>query len=241
MNDLPRTLSIIVNDSCPLRCRHCSLGYDEKHSGAKSAMSEDDLAALIRSTPRETFEIITFVGGEPTVVPEFLPLLRATKKLGYKTLLITNGAKMAERKFARQAMPLLDEMVLSIHGHTPELHDKLVKEEGSFEELKRVFELLGRAKSKPFVITNTVVLQQNIEFIPDIVHAEYVGSMFTVRTVLPHVDATDERPTVVEQVGERVITVFSGKVGTCVDAAERVVRIVAQESQPKRPALVTAS
>ena len=60
--------------------------------------------------------------------------------------------------------------------------------------------------------------------------AEYlahVGSMYTYRTVLPNRDADDARPTLVERVTDREIRLFSGKIGTCVDAAEAVVRLVA--------------
>jgi MoaA/NifB/PqqE/SkfB family radical SAM enzyme len=118
---------------------------------------------------KEGCDHITFVGGEPTVVPQFLDLLKVTKKLGYKTLLITNGGRMSQEKFALEALPLLDEMVISIHGHTPELHDTLVNEEMSFEKINKLFGMLGRMKKKPFVITNTVVLRQNIDKINDIV------------------------------------------------------------------------
>lgn len=53
-------------------------------------------------------------------------------------------------------------------------------------------------------------------------NVEHVGSMFTIRSVLPNLDATDARPTVVEQLSDRVVRVFSGKLGTCVAAARKV-------------------
>ena len=68
------------------------------------------------------------------------------------------------------------------------------------------------------------------EFFPDATELEHVGSMFTIRTVLPGLDATDERPTLVTAVDERLVTVFSGKVGTCVRAAEEVAAIVAERA-----------
>jgi hypothetical protein len=55
---------------------------------------------------------------------------------------------------------------------------------------------------------------------------EHVGSMFTVRTVLPWVDATDARPTVVRRASDRIITVFSGKIDTCVSAAQQITDMV---------------
>jgi hypothetical protein len=50
--------------------------------------------------------------------------------------------------------------------------------------------------------------------------------MFTVRTVLPGVEGTDARPTLVRRVSERMITVFSGKIATCVGAAAEVASLV---------------
>lgn len=47
------------------------------------------------------------------------------------------------------------------------------------------------------------------------------GSLFAVRAVLPDVDATDERPTLIEQDGNR-IHVLSGKICTAVTAARQV-------------------
>ena len=44
--------------------------------------------------------------------------------------------------------------------------------------------------------------------------------------MLPFKDHTDERPTIVQKVNDPIVTVFSGKIGTCIDVAEEIVRIV---------------
>ncbi|HET9521724.1 MAG TPA: FAD-dependent oxidoreductase [Candidatus Limnocylindrales bacterium] len=56
--------------------------------------------------------------------------------------------------------------------------------------------------------------------------AEHVGSMFTIRAVLPGVDVTDARPTLVREIDDRTITVFSGKIDTCIRAAKETARLV---------------
>jgi hypothetical protein len=63
-------------------------------------------------------------------------------------------------------------------------------------------------------------------FIPVLEHAEHVGSMFTVRAVLPDRDDTDERPTLVESVSDRIIKIFSGKVGNCVEAGRAAAALI---------------
>ena len=67
------------------------------------------------------------------------------------------------------------------------------------------------------------------EFFEGIENADHVGSMFTIRTVLPGKDATDERPTLAQRVGDRVIKVFSGKIGTCVESANKVCEMILGE------------
>lgn len=59
------------------------------------------------------------------------------------------------------------------------------------------------------------------QFYPRLDEAEYVGSKFTIRTVLPDVEDTDARPTLVEREDD-VFSVFSGKLSTCVTAAATV-------------------
>ena len=59
------------------------------------------------------------------------------------------------------------------------------------------------------------------KFFPDIEKAIHVGSMYTVRTVLPNKDDTDARPTIVDFKDDTIV-LFSGKVGNCVAAAEQI-------------------
>ncbi len=64
------------------------------------------------------------------------------------------------------------------------------------------------------------------QFIPELRYAEHVGSMYTVRAVPPDRDDTDERPTIVELVGEKTIKIFSGKIGNCVEAAKIATALI---------------
>ena len=53
--------------------------------------------------------------------------------------------------------------------------------------------------------------------------------MYTIRTVLPNKDNTDERPTIVTQ-HENNFVLFSGKVGNCVDAADKIKKLINNEN-----------
>ena len=72
----------------------------------------------------------------------------------------------------------------------------------------------------------TSFVESGSRFIPAMEHAEHVGSMVTTRTVFPRLERTDARPTIVRALGERTVSVFAGKLATCVDAADTVVRLL---------------
>lgn len=71
-------------------------------------------------------------------------------------------------------------------------------------------------------------VEGGLEFFPNLDEAEYVGSKFTIRTVLPDVEDTDARPTIVDREGN-VFSVFSGKMSTCVVAANKVAEQLRNE------------
>ena len=71
-------------------------------------------------------------------------------------------------------------------------------------------------------------LEEGAYFMPSLSKAKHVGSMYTTRMVLPQVASTDARPTLVNLINDRVVTIFSGKVGNCVAAAADVVALFNQ-------------
>ena len=48
--------------------------------------------------------------------------------------------------------------------------------------------------------------------------------MYTFRTVLPNREHDDARPTLYKFESDNLISILSGKIGTCVDVAEDIVR-----------------
>lgn len=70
------------------------------------------------------------------------------------------------------------------------------------------------------------MLEASIPYMPALKDARHVGSMYTIRTVLPKVDHTDERPTLVTRLTDRIITIYSGKVGNSVKAARNALALI---------------
>jgi hypothetical protein len=75
----------------------------------------------------------------------------------------------------------------------------------------------------PLVTNAEAIIADGARFMPALQGVRHVGSMFTIRTVLPKVDHTDERPTIVRAIDDRVFMIYSGKIGNSVKAARDVV------------------
>ena len=69
-------------------------------------------------------------------------------------------------------------------------------------------------------------MEAGMEFFEDFDKLEHIGSMFTIRTVLSYRDYDDARPTLVNKEDDKVFSIFSGKIGTCVEASNHLVNII---------------
>ena len=87
--------------------------------------------------------------------------------------------------------------------------------------------LLNRGIIKDPPITNyELFIQSAAKFVPEIKNAKHFGSSFCIKAVLPYGDTTDTRPTLVSKVNNKTFTVFSGKIPTCVEAANDVINLI---------------
>jgi hypothetical protein len=64
-------------------------------------------------------------------------------------------------------------------------------------------------------------------FFKPLENAVHVGSLFAERVIIPGLEGTDARPTLVQWVTPQVISVLSGKVSTSIDAGRTVARSIA--------------
>jgi glycine/D-amino acid oxidase-like deaminating enzyme len=71
------------------------------------------------------------------------------------------------------------------------------------------------------------ILASTRRFLASLEGAVHVGSHFAVRVVVPGLDSTDARQTVVRWASPRVMSILSGKVSTSVDTARLVAREIA--------------
>jgi hypothetical protein len=146
------------------------------------------------------------------------PVVRLPREFSGKSIVIMDGPFMCVDPFGSTGLHLLGNVVHAIHERSV---GKLPEAGGEFRPL-----LDSGIVRNPPVTNFGRFIESASEFMPLIRKAEHVGSMFTVRAVLPGLEATDARPTLVECMDGRLISVFSGKLSSCVEAARQVSEIV---------------
>ncbi len=88
---------------------------------------------------------VTFLGGEPTIQPSFLPALKAAVDLGFSDIVIfTNLVRGREPKFLEQVCALgRFTWRVSIQGGDEETHDRVVGRPGAWAKIQQGLRWLG--------------------------------------------------------------------------------------------------
>jgi MoaA/NifB/PqqE/SkfB family radical SAM enzyme len=158
-------LVLFTGFSCNSHCHFC-IDLNKRDIPDKSTGRLLEEMARAKALGAEVLELI---GGEATIRGDFLGLLRAARRLGFRdVVVVSNGRMFAYPDFARQAVEAgLTDLVLSIHGPDAALHDQLTAAPGSFDQL---LDGIGNLRALGFdrLYANCAVVRQNAERLPEI-------------------------------------------------------------------------
>jgi pyruvate-formate lyase-activating enzyme len=124
------------------------------------------------------FDEVSLTGGEPTIRPDFLEIVRLARHLGYRRVAVTtNGFKLGDYRFFQQAIDAgLTSIGVSVHGPTKEIHDGLTNHHGSFERALQTVENAVKAQKSNTPIrlnTFTLVNKRNARHLVEMAHLFY--------------------------------------------------------------------
>ena len=158
-------LDIKITFRCNNMCRFCAQGhkrdmYPDKSVGAVESELKKAYSAGNRS--------VVFTGGEPSLHPAIMELVRAAKRTGFTSIqLQSNGRALAYQGFCRDLVRAgATELGPSLHGAAAETHDALTSSPGSFRQT--VAGISNAVATGLPVITNTVVTALNYRELPDL-------------------------------------------------------------------------
>src|SRR3989339_92118 len=111
---------------------------------------------------------VVFTGGEPSLHPNFLELVKLARGIGFEQIQIqSNGRMFAYLNFCIKAIKAgASQFSPALHGSTSEIHDFLVGAEGGFNQTIKGIRNLK--KLDQYVLTNTVITSKNYKDLPNL-------------------------------------------------------------------------
>ena len=145
------------------------------------------------------------------------PIFKLPSRYKNKSIVIMDGPFMCFDPLANTDYHVAGNVVHAIH----------VRNIGEKPEIPAVYKnYLNKGIIKKPKYTNVERFIESAKtYFPEIEKSVHLGSMYTIRTVLPHKDDTDERPTIVKKQDNNFI-LFSGKIGNCVEASNKIKNII---------------
>ncbi len=168
-----RTLSrrgvMWLGQTCNLRCYFCYfLNRIEDSDHPEHAFMTLEKAKQICHTLRYDYgdTAIDIQGGEPTIHPDILELIRYCHEIGLYPTLITNGLVLAKKEKLQQFKDAgIRDFLVSLHG-IGDIHDEVVCRKGSYEKIIAAIENM-RELGVPFRF-NCTMSKPVVPIIPEI-------------------------------------------------------------------------
>jgi len=154
-------LTLEITKKCPMSCVLCSSEGGEPYP---KEFSLHELKSIVDQAKSLGVTQISLSGGEPLTYPHILDICKYIANLGIEVFVYTSGNTINENNsissisvdyFLKLKSAGVKEIVFSIHGSNPQIHDKITRREGSFANL------LESIKN-----SQTVELNVDVHFVP---------------------------------------------------------------------------
>lgn len=159
------SMEIEFSRACNFRCSYC---YVEGKVEATNELSREEIKDIILQAKALGARKIIILGGEPSIYPHLVEMLRFIGKEGLKIEMFTNGSGID----ASLATVLAEEKVriaLKMNSRDEHIQDHLAGKKGAFQIINKAFNALqaaGYPSGDLFLAISTVICQQNIAELP---------------------------------------------------------------------------
>ena len=170
IRDSRKNVEINVGKACNNKCVFCLDGFPSLEN--RRYMPLPEMKAELTRWYDDGTRSVGFLGGEPTIYPHIVESVAYARDLGYTRIAIaSNVTRMARPKFADQMLEAgLTRVTISMHGHTPELEDKLTRVPGVYEKKCKAIRYLKAKQAEGYladgVSVNIVLNGWNYRVLP---------------------------------------------------------------------------
>ena len=179
-------LDVILGYDCNLACDYCTITPEMR----RRALPTQAILRELRDGRRAGYERVSFTGGEPTIRPDLLGLVRSASELGYEDVKVqSNGLLFAHEPNVRRLVDAgCNRLHVSIHTHDAIRYDRMVRREATHSVMEQG---LRNAVAHAESFTADVILERRTA--PDVVDAVQWLHQRGVRSVhLWFVSLTDQ-------------------------------------------------
>jgi len=156
----PYRMDLALTYRCNNDCAHC-YNARERNFGE---MSTDQWKEAIHKIHSLGIPHVVFTGGEPTLREDLPELIRFAAELGLVTGVNSNARRLRDPNYAKLlADSGLDHIQITVESSDPGIHDRMVRAKAFDQTIAGVRNALD---TKLFVMTNTTMLQDNLQTIP---------------------------------------------------------------------------
>lgn len=126
-------LDVYLNLNCNLRCKHCFVGNELEK---KLDFEKGSLYNLLEYAKDKGVNKLSLLGGEPTIYPHILDVLKKAENLNFKEIrIVSNGTKPLTNIIRTySAAKLKPTIIFSLDSVNKVTHDK-IRGKNSFEQL----------------------------------------------------------------------------------------------------------
>jgi radical SAM protein with 4Fe4S-binding SPASM domain len=162
-----RLLSMEIEFSriCNFRCSYCYVG---DRSGSTDELTRDEIKEVILQARDLGARKIIILGGEPSIYPHLVEMLRFLGREGLKIEMFTNGSGI-DRALAGVLAEEKARVVLKLNSRDEATQDLLAGKKGAFRIINRALTTLreaGYPSADLFLAVSTVICRQNIDELP---------------------------------------------------------------------------
>jgi len=140
--DPPHRKAVIrITDVCNARCVHCFISADNR----RETMSLDNFRDFVLPRIQQCrVSSVTLTGGEPFLHSNILDIVQLLTNADIRTGICTNANVITDEQIHILATNSKVHINVSLHGFSPESHDRFMAKKGAFKKCISTIELLSK-------------------------------------------------------------------------------------------------
>lgn len=164
----PYKADLALTYGCNNACPHC---YNEPDRFPMVSLRKAQWCEVIHRLHEAGVPHLILTGGEATLHPDLLAIIRYADGLGHIVGLNTNGRRLAHNPFVAELVSAgLNHVQITLGSHLPEVHNAMMGANAFDQTVKGIRNAVA---STLHTITNTTLTRSNLDHAPEIVDYLY--------------------------------------------------------------------